>query len=84
MTQDILLTVLRYHFDKQQMIARKTYNSNMYYLRFERRVMEILIRAYFRWIFFYQNVSRGVNRFFESFKRLKLLRIYTDIAELAT
>lgn len=84
MTRDILLTVLRYHFDKQQMIARKTYNSNIYYLRFERKVMEILIRLYFRWIFFYKNVSRGVDRFLESLKKLRLLQIYTGIAELAT
>ena len=83
MCQDVVKSLIRFKMGMKEKVARNTYNSNLYYLRFERKIMEILFHVQFRWISFYKNVSKDLKLFFESLKQVKLLQIYTNIAEMA-
>lgn len=84
MNEDIVQSVLQFRYDKQQMLARKTYNSNIYYVRLEKRIMEIFISLYFAVLSFLTGTTRELRRLYEGVKHLRVLQIYTRVAEKIT
>lgn len=66
------------------MLAKKTYNTNIYYIRLQRRMVEFFVSFYFHMLSLLYGTMRELPRYYEGLKNLRVLQMYTRTAEKAT